>query len=620
MTRAKDISKIITDADLSGTLDVAGTITADVTRTSGTNTDAIFLSDNVTGAQTSGYGTRIVGLSNGNSAKSAIAFEADGGTNNDTAISLYTQPAAGSLKRRLHVGLGGDISFYEDTGTTPKLFWDSSAERLGIGTSSPSSDLHILGTTGLRINNSDDTTNLALLNFDNNESPALSLYSNDTTTVRIHSEGNSFFNGGNVGIGISSPDTTTQISKSTTSTDGSVYPTLKIENTSAGTGNSYARFQVNGGNGTTTFTLLADGRSSNSDVSLRTNTSTPMSFYTNGTERMRIPVSDSRSVLSIGDTAVYTGIISTTATNSSLISMNSGGGSEIVLSHHDALSTSGLGAISFNRGTANLASIDGACDGATNSGSLKFRTTASGGSITERMRITNEGFSKFTSSGSFRGATGQYHEFTSDDSGDATLTTQNSNGSYTGDIYQAIAHRSASSAYRFLRCFSGNATDVEAFIAGDGNAYADGSWNGGGADYAEYFEWADGNTDNEDRRGYTVVLDNNKIRKATSDDNPSVIIGVISGNPSMVGDSDVEQWKHKYQRDDYGTYILDDNDERVLNTEYDENQEYVSRRNRQEWDTVGLMGKLRIRKNQPTGSNWIKMRDVSETVEEWLVR
>jgi hypothetical protein len=30
---------------------------------------------------------------------------------------------------------GGDISFYEDTGTTAKLFWDASAERLGIGNS-----------------------------------------------------------------------------------------------------------------------------------------------------------------------------------------------------------------------------------------------------------------------------------------------------------------------------------------------------------------------------------------------------------------------------------------------------------------------------------------------------
>ena len=41
----------------------------------------------------------------------------------------------------------GDISFYEDTGTTPKFFWDASAESLGIGTSSPSQSLEIVGAT-----------------------------------------------------------------------------------------------------------------------------------------------------------------------------------------------------------------------------------------------------------------------------------------------------------------------------------------------------------------------------------------------------------------------------------------------------------------------------------------
>jgi hypothetical protein len=39
----------------------------------------------------------------------------------------------------LKTAQGGDISFYEDTGTTAKFFWDASAESLGIGTSSPSS-------------------------------------------------------------------------------------------------------------------------------------------------------------------------------------------------------------------------------------------------------------------------------------------------------------------------------------------------------------------------------------------------------------------------------------------------------------------------------------------------
>jgi hypothetical protein len=41
-------------------------------------------------------------------------------------------------KNRITVdGATGDISFYEDTGTTAKFFWDASAESLGIGTSSP---------------------------------------------------------------------------------------------------------------------------------------------------------------------------------------------------------------------------------------------------------------------------------------------------------------------------------------------------------------------------------------------------------------------------------------------------------------------------------------------------
>jgi len=40
----------------------------------------------------------------------------------------------------------GDISFYEDTGTTPKFFWDASAESLGIGTTSPTAKLDVSGT------------------------------------------------------------------------------------------------------------------------------------------------------------------------------------------------------------------------------------------------------------------------------------------------------------------------------------------------------------------------------------------------------------------------------------------------------------------------------------------
>ena len=42
---------------------------------------------------------------------------------------------------------GGDISFYEDTGTTAKFFWDASAERLGLGTAAPDYKLEIVDGT-----------------------------------------------------------------------------------------------------------------------------------------------------------------------------------------------------------------------------------------------------------------------------------------------------------------------------------------------------------------------------------------------------------------------------------------------------------------------------------------
>jgi hypothetical protein len=55
-------------------------------------------------------------------------------------------------------GPTGDISFYEDTGTTAKFFWDASTERLGLGTTSPSSKLHIEGSAPEFRIYSDNTT------------------------------------------------------------------------------------------------------------------------------------------------------------------------------------------------------------------------------------------------------------------------------------------------------------------------------------------------------------------------------------------------------------------------------------------------------------------------------
>ena len=212
------------------------------------------------------------------------------------------------------------------------------------------------------------------------------------------------------------------------------------------------------------------------------------------------------------------------------------------------------------------------------------------------------------------------HQFVVNDAATVALTAHHEHASVTAGVFRCLSNRGPSSAYNMLVTTTGSLTDDQHRLRADGNAYADASWNANGADYAEYFEWADGNSSAEDRRGLSVVLVNNKIRKATSDDTTSSIIGVISGNPSVVGDAAWSKWNGKYLMDDFGAYDLDADGDRQLNPDHDADATYIPRENRDEWDAVGLMGKLRLKVGQPTGDRWIKMRDVSGSIEEWLVR
>jgi len=166
-------------------------------------------------------------------------------------------------------------------------------------------------------------------------------------------------------------------------------------------------------------------------------------------------------------------------------------------------------------------------------------------------------------------------------------------------------------------------------VLGNGSTYADGAYASTGADYAEYFEWEDGNPDGEDRVGYFVTLEGDKIRKTVSIND--YILGVVSATPSVVGDN-YEAWQGKYVTDDWGrvqyhdvfiptTYnilhheaVYEDDvlveaayDEPVVdmlervehqpiyNPEWDSTQEYIPREKRKEWSPVGMMGKLLVR-------------------------
>lgn len=125
-----------------------------------------------------------------------------------------------------------------------------------------------------------------------------------------------------------------------------------------------------------------------------------------------------------------------------------------------------------------------------------------------------------------------------------------------------------------------------------GNVMGTKSYTASGADYAEMFEWADGNPDNEDRRGLFVTLDGEKIRPASADDD--YILGVVSATPSVVADAQTDDWGKKWKTDIFGERLLDENGAWILNENFreEDNESYVSRLDRKEWAAVGLVGKL----------------------------
>lgn len=155
----------------------------------------------------------------------------------------------------------------------------------------------------------------------------------------------------------------------------------------------------------------------------------------------------------------------------------------------------------------------------------------------------------------------------------------------------------------------GFGTNRNAFrVHSNGGVYG-GTYNSSGADYAEYFQWADDVPLEEDFAGRFVTLDGERLRLACPED--AWVLGILSAAPSVVGDAEDDQWHGMYLKDVFGRVLLEEQEipaetapdgtvlqkahrelAPVLNPDYRSGETYIPRSKRPEWAAVGLLGKL----------------------------
>ena len=125
----------------SGTVDIGGGRIALTGQSSGTEVNSSIR------AHTNNY-TYMFGGSSGLSISNNTGEDTRIKLNDSNTMQMYT-----SGTERLKIDSNGDISFYNDS-SSQGLYWDSSASRLGLGTTAPSSPLTVNATgssEGIRV-------------------------------------------------------------------------------------------------------------------------------------------------------------------------------------------------------------------------------------------------------------------------------------------------------------------------------------------------------------------------------------------------------------------------------------------------------------------------------------
>ena len=306
---SKKLATTSTGVDITGTLTSDG-LTVDTTApiielAAGNNNDSRLVFSEAT---TDVYSIKVNGTS---------------GTLQD--FTIYHDITSASTAR-FQINQSGDISFYEDTGTTPKFFWDASAESLGIGTSSPTTALTVStdGTEQLTLNRADASINagntvgtilftgddpsasqtgakiqvLASQNWSTNAYGSHITFSNDssgtlTERMRIDSSGN-------VGIGTNSPDYNLVINDSSG-------PSIRLDTNSAAENASLIMTESSGTSGSNGGFIRYNGSDNRLELGVGTSWDTTRMVISRDTGNVGIGTSSPTGKLTVDNGSIHLG-------------------------------------------------------------------------------------------------------------------------------------------------------------------------------------------------------------------------------------------------------------------------------------------------------------------------
>jgi hypothetical protein len=233
---------------------------------------------------------------------------------------------------------------------------------------------------------------------------------------------------------------------------------------------------------------------------------------------------------------------------------------------------------------------------------------------------------------------------------------------YTGSVQNLQANALPGKQYNFINAVAdaddNGGAGIDVFrVDGLGTVYANNGLISNRTGYGELYEWSDGNNRNEDRVGFTVTVDaDGNIRIADEGDEP---IGVISDSAAFVGNvnwnnseglyylqengqprkrkTKIVEWEddvgvlHSYYLETLNAdFALPDNaviyettedgDDIEVSHKHDTHDKSKSSDVDSRWAVVVFTGKVKVYKGQIMSDKWIKVREISDELEEWILR